>query len=53
MVLVADTAVRAQHIWQQMLKQYEPLPLDHAIAEALHDFVAHREQELAGMNLYD
>ncbi|MCA9901011.1 MAG: trimethylamine methyltransferase family protein, partial [Anaerolineales bacterium] len=48
-----DTAVRAQHIWQSMLKQYEPPPLDTAVAEALHDFVARRERGLEGVNLYD
>jgi trimethylamine--corrinoid protein Co-methyltransferase len=48
-----DTAVRAQHIWQQMLKQYEPPPIDPGTAAALHEFVARRERELVGQNLYD
>jgi trimethylamine:corrinoid methyltransferase-like protein len=47
------TAVRAQAIWQAMRKQYESPSLDPAIAEALHEFVARRERELVGQNLYD
>jgi trimethylamine--corrinoid protein Co-methyltransferase len=48
-----DTMQRAKHIWQSLLKQYEAPPLDPAIKEALWDYVARRERELAGRNLYD
>lgn len=48
-----DTATRATALWQELLKQYEPPPLDPAITEALRDFVARRERELMGKNLYD
>jgi trimethylamine--corrinoid protein Co-methyltransferase len=48
-----DTTQRARHIWQTLLKQYEAPPLDPAIKEALWDYVARRERELAGRNLYD
>jgi len=48
-----DTATRATVLWQELLKQYETPPLDLSIAEALRDFVARRERELVGYNLYD
>jgi trimethylamine--corrinoid protein Co-methyltransferase len=48
-----DTVKRAHLIWQEMLAHYEPPPLDPAIQEALQDYVARRERELAGKNLYD
>ncbi len=48
-----DTAVRANAIWKEMLAQYEQPPLDPAILEALQDYVARRERELEGQNLYD
>ena len=47
-----DTAQRAHLLWQEMLAQYEPPSLDPAIAEALRDYVARRERELVGVNLY-
>ncbi len=47
-----DAAGRAYRVWQAMLRDYEAPPLDPAIDEALRDFVARRERELAGVNLY-
>jgi trimethylamine:corrinoid methyltransferase-like protein len=35
-----------------MLAAYEPPPLDIALKDALDDYVARRERELQGMNLY-
>lgn len=49
----ADTAQRANAVWKQMLALYEPPPLDPAVAEALDDYVARREGELAGARLYE
>jgi trimethylamine--corrinoid protein Co-methyltransferase len=48
-----DTAQRAHAVWQELLAQYEPPPLDPAIEEALRDYVERRERELEGKNLYD
>lgn len=47
-----DTTTRAAALWPELLKQYEPPPLDLAIQESLRDYAARREQELAGQNLY-
>ncbi len=41
-----DAAARALEIAKQMLAEYEPPPLDPAVAEALGDFVARRKREL-------
>ena len=49
---VGDAAQRANKIWKQMLKEYEAPPLDEGIREALNDFVARRERELEGVELY-
>ena len=48
-----NTAQRAHKIWKELLKQYEAPPLDPAIRDALKDFIARRERELEGVNLYD
>jgi trimethylamine--corrinoid protein Co-methyltransferase len=48
-----DATRRAHAIWQDMLTQYEPPTLDPAIKEALQDYVARRERELEGKNLYN
>ncbi len=48
-----DTAKRANRVWKEMLAHYEPPPLDTAIAEALDDYVARRERELANSRLYE
>lgn len=48
-----DAVTRAHHLWKELLAAYEPPPLDPAIKEALDDYVARRERELAGRNLYE
>jgi trimethylamine--corrinoid protein Co-methyltransferase len=48
-----DAARRANLIWKQLLAEYEPPPLDPAIAEALQDYTTRRERELAGRSLYE
>ncbi|MCP5096347.1 MAG: trimethylamine methyltransferase family protein [Chloroflexi bacterium] len=47
-----DAMQRAHKIWKQLLKAYEPPPLDPGIEEELADFVARREKELDGTDLY-
>ncbi|MFW5943525.1 MAG: trimethylamine methyltransferase family protein, partial [Chloroflexota bacterium] len=47
-----DAAQRANRIWKELLKAYEPPALDPATDEALADYVARRERELEGQNLY-
>ncbi len=37
---------RANAIWKQMLKDYEPPPIDPGVKEALEDFVAKRKPEI-------
>ena len=41
-----STAKRANLVWKEMLKAYEPPPLDPAIDEELKDFVARRKREI-------
>lgn len=48
-----DTMQRANTVWKELLAQYEPPPLDPALNEALRDYLARRERELEGKNLYD
>lgn len=48
-----ETAVRANRLWKTMLENYQQPPLDPALAEALDEFVARREQELTGVSLYE
>ncbi len=48
-----DVAKRAHTIWKELLAQYEPPPLDPAIREALQDYIARREPELEGVDLYN
>jgi trimethylamine--corrinoid protein Co-methyltransferase len=47
-----DTAQRANKIWKQLLEEYEAPPIDEGIKEALEEFVARRERELTGVELY-
>ncbi len=47
-----DTLQRAHQIWQDLLAAYERPPLDIAISDALDDFIARRERELDGVDLY-
>lgn len=48
-----DTATRANRVWKEMLALYEQPPIDPGVAEALDDYVARREKELAGISLYE
>jgi trimethylamine---corrinoid protein Co-methyltransferase len=48
-----DTARRANRIWKEILSRYEPPAIDPAVAEAVDDYVARRERELAGSKLYE
>jgi trimethylamine--corrinoid protein Co-methyltransferase len=43
-----DAGQRAYQLWQELLANYEAPPLDPALAEALHMYVARRKSELAG-----
>lgn len=47
-----DAAKRANKIWKQLLREYETPPMDAATQEALADFVARRQHELTGVELY-
>ena len=49
---VGDAATRANKVWKQVLKDYEQPPIDEATREELEDFVARREKELQGVELY-
>jgi trimethylamine--corrinoid protein Co-methyltransferase len=42
-----DTAQRANRIWKNMLKSYEPPPIDPAIDEALGAFMTERKESLS------
>lgn len=48
-----ETLQRANRIWKEWLTLYEPPALDVAKSEALADYVARRERELVGKNLYE
>ena len=48
-----DAARRANAVWKAMLAAYEPPPIDPGVVEALDDYVARRERELAGVHLYE
>ncbi|MGB0386913.1 MAG: trimethylamine methyltransferase family protein [Ardenticatenaceae bacterium] len=48
----ADAAQRANKIWKDLLKSYEPPPMDEAIHEELNAFVDRRMIELDGVELY-
>jgi len=47
-----DMVQRAHTLWQQLLEQYQPPPLDISIQEALEDYVNRRGGELATVDLY-
>ncbi|MBI1882284.1 MAG: trimethylamine methyltransferase family protein [Chloroflexi bacterium] len=47
-----DAARRANLIWKDLLNQYEAPPIDPGLAEMLQEYVARRERELAGVELY-
>ena len=48
-----DALRRAKRIWREQLREYEPPALDPAVAEAIDDYIARRERELRGRNLYE
>ncbi len=48
-----NSTQRAYDLWQQMLQEYQPPPLDEAIRDELQDYVSRRERELSGVNLYE
>jgi trimethylamine--corrinoid protein Co-methyltransferase len=48
-----DTARRAHTIWRELLAAYEPPPLDPGVKQALQEYVARRERELAKASLYN
>lgn len=47
-----DSAQRANKIWKRLLRDYEPPPLDPAIAEALREYVAKRKASMPDQNYY-
>jgi trimethylamine--corrinoid protein Co-methyltransferase len=48
-----DAPTRAHHLWKELLAAYEPPALEASLKEALDDYVARRESELVGRNLYE
>jgi trimethylamine--corrinoid protein Co-methyltransferase len=48
-----DAARRAHALYKELLTHYAPPPIDPAVREAVQDYVARRERELEGRNLYD
>lgn len=48
-----DAQQRANGIWKQLLREYEPPPIDPAVDEALKDFVARRKLELRDAEAID
>jgi trimethylamine--corrinoid protein Co-methyltransferase len=38
---------RANGLWKRLLVEFEPPPMDPAVSEALHDFVARRKRQIA------
>ena len=47
-----DAVQQAHKLWQALIHNYQPPPMDPAVKEALEDFVGRREQELEGVDLY-
>jgi trimethylamine--corrinoid protein Co-methyltransferase len=47
-----DAATRANTVWKQTLKAYEPPPIDESVRDELEAFVAKRKVELEGVELY-
>jgi trimethylamine--corrinoid protein Co-methyltransferase len=48
-----ETADRANRLWKEILRQYEAPSLDPAVAEAIDEYIARREPELADARLYE
>lgn len=47
-----DAAQRANKLWKQLLREYQPPPMDTNVKQALEEYVAKRERELEGVDLY-
>ena len=47
-----DAAKRANHLWKELLAQYEAPAIDPGLEEALREYMARRQQELTGVELY-
>lgn len=47
-----DAQQRAYKLWKQLLRDYEPPPMDMNIKQALEEYVARRARELEGIDLY-
>ena len=47
-----DAEKRANHLWKQLLKEYQAPPIDSNVKQALEDYVTRRERELEGIDLY-
>ena len=47
-----DTEMRANKLWKQLLKEFEAPPIDEGIKQGLEEYVARREKELDGVDLY-
>ncbi len=47
-----DAEQRANHLWKQLLREYEAPPLDPGIRQGLEEYVERRERELEGVDLY-
>ena len=47
-----DAATRANRLYKQVLADYQPPPIDPGLYDALADFVARRQRELVGVELY-
>ena len=48
-----DALQRAHKLWQHLLTLHEPPSLDPAVAEELDVFIARREEELEGIDLFN
>jgi len=44
-----DATTRATELWPKVLEEFEPPPTDPAVEEALQAYVAHRKEELKGV----
>ena len=47
-----DAAGRANKLWKQLVREYEAPPIDSNVEQALEEYVARRERELEGVDLY-
>jgi trimethylamine--corrinoid protein Co-methyltransferase len=47
-----DAVQQAHNLWQALVRNYQPPPMDPGVKEALEDFAGRRERELEGVDLY-